>query len=137
MKKSALDDTDVSSEKFDGYVASYLKDVFAKRHGGHQSFERLISRISEDGSWTDEDSLLEFAYAVICCAARAFVAQPKRKHEAEEEGEIISRPDMSDIYSFLSLTTTNNLSGLDKVAVAEMQHNLRTSEYYACDPFSA
>ena len=30
-KKSALDDNDVTSEKFDGYVASYLKDVFAKR----------------------------------------------------------------------------------------------------------
>ena len=29
-KKSALDDSDVTSEKFDGYVASYLKDVFAK-----------------------------------------------------------------------------------------------------------
>jgi len=93
-KKSAVNDSDVTSEKFDGYVASYLKDVFVKRHECSQSLERLISKISEDDdSWTDEDSLLKFAYAVICCAARAFVAQPKRKHGVEEEGKIISRSD--------------------------------------------
>ena len=91
-KKAALNGSNVSSDQFDRHVASYLYDVYTKRLGCRPSFEQLISSIKEDGSWTDDDYLRNFAYAVICCAARAFVPQPKRKDSEMKEGKIISDP---------------------------------------------
>jgi len=137
MKKSVLDGSKVTSKQFDRHVDSYVKDVIKNRDRCHQSYKQLISRIREKYSWTDDDSVRGFAFAIICCAARAFVPQPKRKVEAEKEGKIISRSDVSTIYSFLSLTTTTNLSGLNKAVVEEMKHNLHASKYYSHDPFSA